>query len=243
MKRSGLGSAFWVGPFDISGDIGALNSIALSRAQQDVSGLDVDGTERIPLRSDGEMSYTGFWNAAPDRSVEVLNDLAVPHLQCTYAPGRGVGDYTASLIANRTTVTPTRGQDGSPVLAGQVMGSTGTKLEWGRLLTAGRQTWVAAGPAIDDHFPRTDQTESEWGFSAYLHVFAIASGSPEVYVEDSANGADWDALAAFTPTDSPTAERIVATGTVRRYVRAAVTAPGTGLVLAVSFVRHLTEQP
>ena len=41
-KRSGLGSNFYVGVFDISGDVGALSSLETMRGEQDVTGICAD---------------------------------------------------------------------------------------------------------------------------------------------------------------------------------------------------------
>ena len=142
-KRSGLGSAFYVDSHDISGDIGMLNSIALTRALQDVSGLDKYGTERLVLRSDGEMSFTGFWNAAAGASVPVLRDLPNTDVQATYASGPSIAEWAATLIGKKTAFAAQRGADGSMALTGQVMGGSGFRLEWGQLLTIGKQTFAS----------------------------------------------------------------------------------------------------
>lgn len=142
-KKAALGSAFLVDGNDISGDIGALNTISLTRTLQDVTGLDKYGTERIELRSDGEMSYDGFWNASAGRSVPILRDLSDTNVIATYISGPAIGDYAASLIGKKANFNAVRGEDGSMGLSGTVMGGAGTRLEWGRVLTIGRQAFAA----------------------------------------------------------------------------------------------------
>jgi hypothetical protein len=142
-KRSGLGSAFYVGSRDVSGDVGAINSAATSRALQDVSSIQSSGTERIVLRSDGEISYTAFWNPAAARSVATFSDLANAHELVSWADGTALGSYCASLWAHKVTFQTVSGQDGSLGITGQALGSLGTKLEWGQLLTIGKQTFAA----------------------------------------------------------------------------------------------------
>jgi len=143
MKRSGLGSAFFIDEHDISGDIGALSGINLTRAVQDVTGLDKSGTERIYLRSDGQMSYDGFWNTGAGASVPVLQDIATENVIATYVSGPGFGAWAASLVGKKTAFNVVRGQDGSIGLNGTVMGGAGTRLEWGQLLTIGKQSFAA----------------------------------------------------------------------------------------------------
>jgi hypothetical protein len=141
-KRAGIPAGFYVGAFDISGDVGALSSITQTQALQDVTGLDKDGTERLGLRQDGEMSYTAFWNAAVGRSVPVLSDLAAGQLS-TFVANSELGGYAACLTANRVNFVTQLGQDGSIVANGQVQASAGVKLEWGQLVTIGKQTFAA----------------------------------------------------------------------------------------------------
>ena len=147
-KRSALGSAFYVGTRDVSGDVGAVNSIATTRALQDVSSIRSEGTERIVLRSDGEISYTAFWNPAAAQSVATLGDLADAHELISWADGNVLGSYCASLWAHKVTFATVSGQDGSLGITGQALGSLGEKLEWGQLLTIGKQTYAATS-ALD----------------------------------------------------------------------------------------------
>lgn len=154
-KRSALGSGFFVGTKDISGDVGALTGMEIMQALQDVSGIDVEGTERIGLRLDGRIGYAAFWNPATSRSVEVLSELA--QAQITYCgPGTGLGRYGWSLIAYKATFSSANGQDGSLGMTGEAQASGGVALEAGRMLTTGKQTFaatqaVAAWQALHDY--------------------------------------------------------------------------------------------
>lgn len=150
-KRSVLGGGFYVGSADISGDIGAIQSAASTRALQDVSGINVSGTERIVLRSDGEISYAAFWNAAAAAAVDTLQ--LAENVLVTFADGGELGSYACTLEANKVNFSTVSGQDGSLGITGQALGSRGTRLEWGQLLSIGKQTiastqaisaWVAA---------------------------------------------------------------------------------------------------
>jgi hypothetical protein len=142
-KTSGLGSAFLVGSVDLSGDIGALTGIPLSRNLQDVSSIQSDGTERIGLRSDGSMSYMAFWNASAGQSVATLGDLPTAQTLCTYIAGSGLGAYAASLTTLAADITATMGEDGSLGMTGTANAAAGTKLEWGQVLTIGKQTYAS----------------------------------------------------------------------------------------------------
>lgn len=155
-KRSALGSAFFVGTRDISGDVGALTGLELMQNVQDVSSIEQQGTERIGLRRDGRIGYAAFWNPAANRAVDELSDLGGP-VQCTYVgPGTGLGRFAASLIANKSQFQAAVGQDGSLGVTGEALARGGFALEWGRLLTLGKETSsatevVAAWQATHDY--------------------------------------------------------------------------------------------
>ena len=159
-KRAALQSAFLVDGADLSGDIGALGTIEITRTLQDVTGLDKSGTERIALRSDGQMAYDGFWNTDAGASVPVLRELPDTNVIATYLSGRSVGDWGASLVGKKTNFNVTRGQDGSIGLSGVVMGGAGSRLEWGRLLTLGAQAFGAT-QAIDEWTADTAYAEDD----------------------------------------------------------------------------------
>lgn len=134
-KTNGVGAALLVDEFDISGDIGALNSMSYTVALQDVTGLDSDGTERIVLRNDAEMSYAAFWNSAAGRAIPVLEPLEAALV--TYANKRTIGSPTRTLTGVKSSWTATRGADGSMAATGQIQASNGRPLEAGYLLTTG----------------------------------------------------------------------------------------------------------
>lgn len=140
-KISGVGAALLVNEFDISGDIGAISSMGLTWNLQDVTGLDADGTERIVLRGDAQMSYDAFWNAAAGRAIPVLEPLT--EAMATYCHRAALGARTRTLIGVKSTWTATRGVDGSMAAQGQLQASAGRPLEAGHLLTIGKQTFAS----------------------------------------------------------------------------------------------------
>jgi hypothetical protein len=119
--------------------------------------------------------------------------------------------------------------------------ASGSPLEWGELLTTGKQTFASGavnGTSID-----LGATDTAFGAAAILHVFSLGSGAPTVTVADSANDSTFAALSptslAFTPTVAGVERQQTGlTATVRRYVRVQVTGTYTNLVCALSFVRY-----
>lgn len=199
-KTSGLGGAFYVGTKDVSGDIGAINSASLTRAYQDVSSIQVSGTERIPLRSDGEISYTAFWNAAANQSVPVLTALDTTESLVTWQTTPGIGAWAASLRARKVQVTTNNGQDGSIGLTGQALGSFGIPTEWGRILTIGKQTFAST------------QAISSWVANhAYALNDLVVPTTPNGHYYKATTGGTSDAM---TEPTFPTNGTTVADGTV-----------------------------
>ena len=242
-KMSGVPSAFYTAQYDLSGDIGALGSLSITRAVGDVTGLAVAGTERATLRADAEISYTGWWNPAAAAGVPVLRDLSGSDIVTTYAAGLTIGCKAASLVGNRASFAAQRGADGSLVTSGQVQASGGHPLEWGRLLTTpGKQPFASA--ASGTYIDRGVGSASNYGLAAYLHAFALTSGTAVVTVQDSADHSAWDAVIAFTAVTGATSERkqTSLTENVRRYLRIDVSGTFTGLVLAVNAVPYRIAQ-
>lgn len=240
-KISGVPSAYYVGPHDLSGDIGALNSLSITVAQQDVTGLRKNGTERVQLRSDSEMSWAGFWNPSAGASVDVLSTLD-DNVQTTYAAQDIRGGLAGSLIASSSSFSSQRGADGSLVITGQAMASAGIPLEWGQLLTNGAETFAAA--AATTYIDRGVGSATNYGLAAYIHALSIASGSATVTIQDSGDHITWDAVIASAAIAAAGTQRLLTslTENVRRYLRLDVTGTFTDLVLVVNVVPYVVSK-
>lgn len=245
-KASGIGHNLYVAQYDLTGDTGSVQTIAGPRGTTVVTGLASAGVERILTHRDGEITFTSFWNIATDQVHTALSGLVTTDRLVTYAgltSGGTVGDPAASLNAKQINYDPTRGQDGSLVETTQFLGNAGNGLEWGQLLTTGKQTYATGtvnGASID-----LGAVSTLFGSSAYLHVFSIGSGTSTFTVTDSADNITFGTtLHTFTAVTTATSERLQGStsGTVRRYVRLEKTGVSTATVAVVNFVRHLTSQ-
>lgn len=244
-KQSALGSNFYVGIYDVSGDIGTVGSIDSMQALQDVSAIDTSGTERIGLRRDGSVSYNSFWNPSSGQAVPVLSAISGQQL-ITVAKGTARGAFAACLEALKAKFTTVSGQDGTLGATGEAEGSAGVPLEWGYLLTNGKQTYASEPGAQDNGIDRGTGSASNFGAAAYLHAFSLGSGTVQLTVQDSGDRSTWDDVPglAFTPVTAATTERLVTgpTENVRRYVRVEVTGTFTDLVAAVVVVPYRIAQ-
>lgn len=72
-------------------------------------------------------------------------------------------------------------------------------------------------------------TSTAGGAVAHLHVSAFSGLTNNIVtIEDSANDSAWSTIGTFATYTATTAERIVISGTIRRYVRCSWNVTGTG---------------
>lgn len=243
-KASGLGDNLYVAGYDLSGDIGALQSIRGGPAALMITGIDKSAPERTGGLRDASIDYQAWWN--PTGAHPVLSALPTTDQILTYCRGTALGDPAACLVGKQV------GYDGNRDAAGNFplttsAPSNGYGLEWGVQLTAGKRTDTAAsnGTGVDT------TASASFGAQAYLQVFAFTGTDVTVKIQDSADNvtfADVTDLAFTQITSStPTAERIItssATATIRRYVRAVTVTTGgvTSVTFAVALMKNATAR-
>lgn len=254
-KQSGLGDNFYLGGYDLSGDVGALGRIAGGLAgTQDMTGINKEAFERKGLLRDGGIDWTSFFNPdsvaggdSTDQAHTVLSTLPTTDRTITYCRGTTLGNPAACLIGKQLNYDPTRGADGSLTIAVQSV-PNGFGLEWGTQLTAGKRTDTGAtnGSSVD-----FGSGSTEFGLQAWLQVFSFTGTDVTISLEESSDDGSGDAFAAVTGgsftqvTDAPTTERIQTARdqTVERYLRVVTSTSGgfTECTFAVVVTRNDTE--
>lgn len=126
-KLAGIPSSFTIddssgNPATFSNEVGTI-SVDSSMAQQDVSGLDVEGTERITLRGDYTVSMSGFWN--PSAVIPVFGDLRTARAIEIAYPG---ATFTGTIVLSK--FTPAVAQDGSLGWTAEGASSDGVIATW-----------------------------------------------------------------------------------------------------------------
>jgi hypothetical protein len=238
-KQSGLGDGLFLDDYDLSGDVGSLQRVAMPIATLDVTGINKRAHERIPGQHDGAIDYSAFWNASAGQSVPAFEDglNGGADRLVTYCRGLTLGSPAASMLAKQTSVEWTRGQDGALTAAVSAVGSA-YGLDWGELHTAAVRTDTAAtnGASVDG------VAATAFGWQAYLHVLAFTGTSVTVAIEDSANNSTWAAVTggAFVAATAAGIQRLAGgrTATLRRYVRVVTTGTFTNAVFVVNVVRN-----
>lgn len=236
-KQSGLGDNFYVGPYDLSGDISAIGTVGGSVATLDKTGINKFGYERIGGLRTGSMEFTSHFNDAAGQEHVALSALPTTDVILSYFRGTTLGNPAASMVAKQINYDASRGDDGDLTFAVSAQ-SNGFGLEWGRSLTAGLRTDTAAtnGTAIDT------TASASFGAQAYLHVTAFTGTDCTITVEDSADNITFATVDSFTVVSGVTSERNVlgtTTETLDRYVRVSTTA-GTfsSITFAVNLVKN-----
>jgi hypothetical protein len=98
---------------------------------------------------------------------------------------------------------------------------------------------LEAETTTEDHASIDDSASSAFGGVGYIHVTAFTGTTGVVKIQHSANDSTWADLITFTTIAGVTQERVAVTGTVNRYLRAAITADSfTTMTYQASFARN-----
>ena len=213
-KKSGLGNNLFISGYDLSGDVGVINTISSTRGTQDVTSINKSAHERLLTHSDSTIDFNSFFNDAALAEHAALSGLPTTDRIVTFLMGSTLGDSACSLVGKQLNYDASRTADGGLTFSVQVLGQ-GFPLEWGISGTAGKVTHSSATnvTSIDNSASTSD------GASAYLQVFAVSSGTCVVKVQHSTNNSSWSDLITFTGADDITSERATSSGTVNRYLR------------------------
>lgn len=148
-KQNGLNARFFVGGYDLSGDINALDGISGTIGPLPGTDITQSAMARIIGLRDGSMGFTTYMD--PQNSHPVLAALPTSDTLMEFRPPpQSIGSAVASLVAKQANYDPTRGNDGSLLMKVTGQGNA-FALEWGVQLTAGLRTDTTAtnGTSLD----------------------------------------------------------------------------------------------
>ncbi len=243
-KISGLGAQGFVGGYDLSGDIAAVDTIRGSHVLQLVRGADQTAADRIALRRDGEIGFTSFFNAASGQSHLVLSAAPRTDVQMQILPigGATAGLVAAAMVAKQITYDTAPGADGSLLATVQGLGNA-QGLEWGVGLTTGKQTLTAAGNGSNVDDLAGSPTSTAFGCAAYLQCFSLTGTSATVTIQHGTLTSNYAAIGAglaFAAATGITSERIAssATETINRHLRVSVAGTFSSFIFSVVLVRY-----
>lgn len=243
-KESGLGDRLLVAGYDVSGDIGALDTIGAPLNPLDVTSIAVQAMERIGGLRDGNIKFTAFFNPDPlslSGSHTRFSTLPTTDVQVAYLHLHGantIGRQAAVTVAKQLDYAGKRANDGAMTFDIECQASAGTGLEWGVMLTPGKRTDTAAtdGASLDG------LAATAFGLQAYLQVLSFTGTSVTIKLQDSADDVTFADItsATFGAQTAIGASRIQTgrTAAVRRYTRVVTTGTFSECTFAVIFVRN-----
>lgn len=241
-KTGGMGENFYVGKYNISGDVGSLSRISTPKEQLDVTDITQSAVDRCDGRRDGAIDFSAYFNVDTGRAHPVLSALPTADVICSYFYKTTIGNPAMSMVGKQIDYGPNRGADGSLTFNVSALANA-YGAEWGRMHTAGVRTDTEAtnGTGVDH------TTASDFGLQAYLHVFTFVGTDATIKIQESSDNAGADAYVdvvggGFTAVAAPTSQRI-ATATnlaVERWLRVVTVTTGgfTSMTFAVNIVRN-----
>lgn len=243
-KSNGLGMALFIDGYDLSGDVGSIQTLRSSRGDLDVTAINKYAHERIGGFRDGEVAFNAWYNPADGDPDPVGSQIALEDLPLTDAIilvcfATLLGSDVAELIGPRVEFNENRTPNGALELTTTAR-ANGHGVNYGDLLTAGRRvdTGAANGTGVDG------LAASSFGWTAVLQVLDFDGTDATVKIMDSADDVTYADLAgaAFDEiTAAPFSQRLQSspTATLRRYVRA--TSITTGGFTLLDFVAAIVR--
>lgn len=233
-KQSGITDRLYVGGFNISGDVGSIDTLSTLRSEIDVTGLDKSAHERVLGLADVNISFNAFYNDASGRAHPALSSLQSTKRQVLYCRGSTKGQAGFFFQGKQINYDPTREAQGALLVKVDIHGSEGDPPEWGILICNAGATFAAASTAtsIDD------VAASSEGAAAMMQV-QKSTGTLTVSIKDSTDNALWTSLVAFAASgagSSRDAQRVTVAGRVNRYLR--VSSAGTATFTAAVALRR-----
>lgn len=239
--KSGLNQRFYVHGNDLSGDTAAITNAEGSFDDYDHTAIDKVAHVHANGQAVGVMEWESFFNDATGQAHDVLSALPLTDVVVTWLLGIAIGDPTFTLVSKLASAYGVnRDPSGAMTIRSRAEGSAGFAFEEGIALTAADDTFSSASSATG--IDNTAQTVL--GATAVCHVLSIASGTPTILLEDSANstnGVDgsWATLLTFGAQAVNTGQRVTSVTNVDDWVRVTMTGTFTDCVVVVTLRRGL----
>lgn len=246
-KETGLGDQFYIGGYDIGGDIQSLARIGGGPALLDSTDITQSAMDRLGAELDGGMEFTSYHNVASGRAHERLSALPRTNTIVTYGHGTTLGNAAASMVAKQVNYDPTRAQDGSLLFNVQAL-ANGYGLTWGKQLTAGKRTDTTAtnGTGVDNSTDGASGSPGAYGLVMFVHLFAFTGTSVTIKLQESSDNGVGDSFADVTGATTGALSSVgavrVQTGliNVERYLRVVTTGTFSNAVFLVQATRFDT---
>ena len=240
MANSGLSQEFFIGGYDLSGDVGAIDECSSPREYLEAPVLNKSAMVRIRGRTDGKISFKTWFDDATGLEHDALKGLPTADVVVLWGLGNTLGDEAAGLVAKQVDYNWSRGADGSMEGSVQCLGQ-GASLEWVQRLTAGAVTHSSAGSETGV----VDAGATTRGLIGYLQVMTI-SGAPTFLIQQSSNttnGIDgaWTTIISFGASSARHGVRQTSSGAVAKGLRVTTTGTFSSAVFTMAYVRGTAQ--
>jgi hypothetical protein len=234
-KASGLGDNFYIGGFDLSGDVASLDQISGGPALIDVTPINASANARLGGLRDGNMQFTTSMDIDATAEHAILSTLPRTDAIGSYLRGTTLLNPAACISGKQIGYDPSRDNTGKLTLKVEVQ-SNGFGLEWGKQVTAGLRTDGSAttGAAVDDNGAGTS-----FGAQVYLQLVAFTGTSVDITVTHATtSGGSYSTLIDFGSLTAVQAKRVAAAGTVSRFLKIVTAGTFSNAVFAVVLCRN-----
>jgi len=235
-KTSGLGDNFYIGGYDLSGDVGSLEQISGGPALLDVTPINKSAHVRLGGLRSGSIQFSSFFDAAAGAEHPALSTLPRTDVIATYARGTTLGNPAACINAKQVNYDPTRDNAGALTLKIDLQ-SNAYGLEWGVQLTPGLRTDTTAttGAAYDNTISGTN------GAQGYMQLTAFSGTSVDVKIRHcTTSGGTYSDLIDFGAQTAIGGFRATAAGTVNEFFKVVTSGTFTNAVFSVVVVVNTT---
>jgi len=197
-KQSGLGDNFYIGGYDLSGNVSSLDQASGGPALLDVTPINVSANTRIGGLRDGDLQFTSFF----DPSVEhpALSTLPRTDVIASYLRGNATGNPAACIYGRQLNYDPTRDTSGNLTLKVEVQGD-GYGLHWGTQLTPGIYT------------TSNSLTGQNTGFEGGIGTWVTGLNSPTLADSSAKAHTGSDSMSVTSTTAGTMAAKHVSSGT------------------------------
>jgi len=241
-KATGIGAAMFLDEYDITNDVGSVESISKSITTLDLTGIDKGAPERRAAMRSAAINCSAFHNTSNTHTAIRAMASGADRI-VSYFHRSALGTPVASMTSKHVGNAWTRGTDGG-FTASVESSSNAYWLDWGYSLTAGKVTHTAATNVTGVDFGAS----YSFGLQAYLHVISFTGTSATITIQSSSDNGVGDAFSAitsgaFTTVTGATKERIATASNqaIERYLRIATTGTFSSLVFAVQATVNQTD--
>ncbi len=233
--QHGKSTKVLIDQFDVSSYLNQATA-ASERELAEVTAFGDDDKAYLAGIGSGRVTLGGFWDPAANASDSIFNTALSGDQLVVSASPQG-----ASAVGQRAVLVHARQTDyGISVSTSEAVQLTSDGMGDGAFRRGVVLHELTAETGNGDYASVDGSASTSNGAVAHLHVTAFSGTNATIIVEDSADDAVFSSLISFSSVTGVTSERGTATGTVERYVRAAITGGTfTSVTFVVTFARLL----